>query len=52
MVALEAQMHIAVKIPSLVHEPASLIASRRGNFNAGLFKFGKRKQASHVPDEG
>src|SRR5271165_3010342 len=51
MVALEAQMHISVQIPSAINEAASYVTARRRNFKPGILKLGERKQSSPLADQ-
>jgi hypothetical protein len=51
MVALEAQMHLSVQIPSAINEAASFVTSRRRNFKPGILKLGEWKQSSPLADQ-
>jgi hypothetical protein len=51
MVALEAQVHISVKIPSAIDEAASFVTSRCRDFKPGILKLGEWKQSSPLADQ-
>jgi hypothetical protein len=51
MVALEAQVHISVKIPSAINEAASFVTAGRRDFKPGILKVGEWKQSSPLADQ-
>ena len=50
VVALEAEMHIFVEIPTAVNQPATLIAARCRDIDTSLLQFGKWKEPPQFPN--